>query len=289
MKRCLLIINPCAGKRTAVKNRSMMESVLHDHGYVCTTVLTTGRGDATKIAAQRQSEFDLILCSGGDGTLNEVVAGLIQTGSTKPVGYIPAGSTNDFASSLGISTDPAKALQQIVTGTPHPIDLGSFNGRVFTYIAACGAFTRASYAVPQEKKNQWGNLAYIAEGLRELPTIRSFPLVVKVGDACFEDEFWWFSVTNAKSVGGLIRLGDDQVNLGDGKLEVMLIRPGDVGRIFWALQTRKYDIPEISFCSADAVSIDPKGKMTWTLDGEEAESEGKIEIRCLPGALNLMI
>lgn len=148
-----------------------------------------------------------------------------------------------------------KPCNRLLQARRIPIDLGSFNGRIFTYIAACGAFTRASYAVPQEKKNQWGNLAYIVEGLRELPTIRSFPLVVEAGDARFEDEFWWFSVTNAKSVGGLIRLGDDQVNLGDGKLEVMLIRPGDVGRILWALQTRKYDIPEISFCSADAVSI----------------------------------
>lgn len=289
MKRCLLIINPCAGKKTAVKNRTMMESVLHEYGYVCTTVLTTGQGDATRIAAERQSDFDLILCSGGDGTLNEVVAGLTQVNSVKPLGYIPAGSTNDFASSLGISTDPAKALQQIVTGTPHPIDLGSFGGRTFTYIAACGAFTRASYAVAQEKKNQWGNLAYIMEGIRELPTIRSFPLSVQIGDTHLEDEFWWFSVTNAKSVGGLIRLGDEQVALDDGKLEIMLIRPGDVARIFWALQTHKYDIPEIHFCSADSVSISSQGAIPWTLDGEQAESDGTIQIKCLPGALNLMI
>ena len=290
MKKCLLIVNPVAGKRTAVKNLSGMERLLHDHGYVCTTVLTEDRGDATRIAAEKSPNADLVICSGGDGTLNEVSRGLEQVHSQKPLGYIPSGSTNDFASSLSIPTDYTKAIDRIAGGMSRPVDMGSFNGRTFVYIAACGAFTRVSYAVPQEKKNHWGWLAYLAEGVRELPGIRPLHLSVEIDGEVFEDDFLWASVTNARSIGGVIKLDESKADLQDGKLEVMLIRkPGDLGRIARALQTGKYDVPEIVFRSAKEIRVHSQQPISWTLDGEQADTQGDVDIACLPGALRLVM
>ena len=173
MKRLLLILNPCSGKKRANRALAEIVSIFNRGGYDVTVYTTAARGDATQVAASRCREFDCVVCAGGDGTFNEVVSGVYAAGSDTPIGYIPAGSTNDFASSMHLSRNLLQAARDIVEGEPRTLDLGSFNGRCFSYVASFGAFTRASYATSQSVKNALGHLAYVLGGIKELPSIRS--------------------------------------------------------------------------------------------------------------------
>ena len=175
MKRLLLILNPCSGKKRANRALAEIVSIFNRGGYDVTVYTTAARGDATQVAASRCREFDCVVCAGGDGTFNEVVSGVYAAGSDTPIGYIPAGSTNDFASSMHLSRNLLQAAHDIVEGEPRTLDLGSFNGRCFSYVASFGAFTRASYATSQSVKNALGHLAYVLGGIKELPSIRSRP------------------------------------------------------------------------------------------------------------------
>mgnify|MGYP003377147749 FL=1 len=153
MKKNLMIMNPCSGKRQANKLLTDMVELFTKNGYMTTVLTTTARGDGTLYAAEHGGDFDLITCVGGDGTFNEVVAGIVESNRKIPVGYIPAGSTNDFANSLGLSTDVMKAARDIISGEKISLDIGSFNGRKFSYVASFGAFTQTSYSTPQSVKN----------------------------------------------------------------------------------------------------------------------------------------
>ena len=166
MKRLLLILNPCSGKKRANRALAEIVSIFNRGGYDVTVYTTAARGDATQVAASRCREFDCVVCAGGDGTFNEVVSGVYAAGSDTPIGYIPAGSTNDFASSMHLSRNLLQAARDIVEGEPHTLDLGSFNGRCFSYVASFGAFTRASYATSQSVKNALGPLAYVLGGIK---------------------------------------------------------------------------------------------------------------------------
>ena len=172
MKRLLLILNPCSGKKRANRALAEIVSIFNRGGYDVTVYTTAARGDATQVAASRCREFDCVVCAGGDGTFNEVVSGVYAAGSDTPIGYIPAGSTNDFASSLKLPTNILKAAQTIVEGEPVSYDVGRFGGRYFSYVASFGAFTRSSYATPQNVKNALGHTAYVLSGITELSQIR---------------------------------------------------------------------------------------------------------------------
>ena len=160
-KKALIIINPCSGTKRANKYLTDIVDIFTTADYVCTVLTTTKRGDGTLYAKKYASKMDLITAIGGDGTFNEVVSGVIQSGHRVPIGYIPAGSTNDFASSLEIPKNILAAARDVVNGEPVSFDVGSFNGRNFSYVASFGAFTKASYATPQNVKNALGHLAYI--------------------------------------------------------------------------------------------------------------------------------
>ena len=201
MKKLLLIMNPCSGTKKANHVLADIINILNRGGFDVTTYMTAARADATEVAAARATEFDVILCVGGDGTFNEVISGLYGAGSHTPVGYIPAGSTNDFANSLHLSKDLLQAAKDVVMGTPRPLDIGRFNDRYFSYIASFGAFTRASYATSQSLKNTLGHFAYILSGIKEVAAIRSKHLRVTTADGTvFEDDYIFGAVTNSTSV-----------------------------------------------------------------------------------------
>ena len=175
MKKMLFIMNPFAGVKRANRHLADILLTFTQAGYEVITHMTLGRGDATAVAREKGKDVDLVVCCGGDGTLNETITGLLSAGADTPIGYIPAGSTNDFASSMHLSRNLLQAARDIVEGEPHTLDLGSFNGRCFSYVASFGAFTRASYATSQSVKNALGHLAYVLGGIKELPSIRSRP------------------------------------------------------------------------------------------------------------------
>ena len=283
MKKMLFIMNPYSGKRRA--NRYLVEilEMFNRAEYLVTVHMTACPGDATQVAKQLAPGMDIVVCCGGDGTFNETVAGLQMAGVDVPVGYIPAGSTNDFAASLKIPTEPLEAAQEIVEGKPVYYDAGSFNGRFFSYVASFGAFTRTSYTTPQSIKNALGHTAYVLSGISELSQIRTEHVKLEIGDEIVEDDFLFGAICNSTSVGGILTLDPKQVDMADGKLEVLLVRSPksllELADCIAAVQSQQYNNCEmITFRSGGQIKITADPEMPWTLDGEREDGHREITI-----------
>lgn len=286
-----MILNPYAGMRKANRVLTDILAVFNRADYQVDTYITAGAGDATRVAAERAGQNDLVVCCGGDGTFNETVAGILRSGADVPIGYIPAGSTNDFARSLKLPSNMVEVARQIVNGQDHPYDVGLFGDRPFTYVASFGAFTRASYATPQDIKNALGHTAYLLEGISELSQLKPLPVRLEVDDGWEEGEYLFGAVCNSTSVGGILKLDPSQVDMSDGKFEVLLVRaPKDLTELhecILAVQKQTYNCKMITFRSAETIRIHTPQDMVWTLDGERAESASPVEIRNLHKAIRI--
>ena len=293
MERQLVILNPRAGRMQAGRRLGELLPLLESDGVIAELLETKAAGEARAAVASRAGEFRRVVCIGGDGTLNEVLSDMLEAGQNVPIGYIAAGSTNDFAASHGISRDILQAARDIVSGAPTPIDVGMFNGRCFAYTASFGAFTRASYAAPQAVKNAVGHLAYIFEGIRDLANIRPYAVTVEAEGEVRSGEFIFGMAGNSTSMGGVLRLDPKQIDLHDGKFEVMLVRkPQHIGQLIAAavaLQSQKYDHELLCFFKAAHLRISTPGDMDWTLDGEFQPGAEHIEIRNLHDAVRLIL
>ena len=293
MERQLVILNPRAGRMQAGRRLGELLPLLESDGVTAELLETKAAGEARATVASRAGEFRRVVCIGGDGTLNEVLSGMLEAGQNVPIGYIAAGSTNDFAASHGISRDILQAARDIASGAPTPIDVGMFNGRCFAYTASFGAFTRASYAAPQAVKNAVGHLAYIFEGIRDLANIRPYAVTVEADGEVRSGEFIFGMAGNSTSMGGVLRLDPRQIDLHDGKFEVMLVRkPQHIGQLIAAavaLQSQNYDNELLCFFKAAHLRISAPGDMDWTLDGEFQPGAEHIEIRNLHDAVRLIL
>ena len=267
--------------------------LFHDYGYRCETYITGARGDATQFLVDSEDRYDLVVCAGGDGTLNETIAGVLAAGMDVPLGYIPCGTTNDYASSIGLSGDVLQAAQDIMEGTPRGFDVGSFNGRYFVYTATCGAFARASYTTPQAVKNVLGHFAYVLEGVRDLTTIQPIKLRVETEESVFEDEFIFCSITNSTSVGGILKLDTQLVALNDGKFEVTLVRnptnPAQLSSILVGLTTQNVPNDMIHFFSASNIHVEFDAPVEWTLDGEREPATNAVILENLHSAVRIVV
>jgi len=285
VKKLLLILNPTSGMRKATKNLTDIISVFNRADYNTQVYVTACHGDAVKAVHQLGGDMDIIVCCGGDGTLNETVTGVIEAGLDVPIGYIPSGSTNDFASSLHLSGDVVEAAGQIVSGSETAYDVGRFGERYFTYIASFGAFTKASYSTPQNIKNTLGHMAYVLEGMQELTALRPEHIRMELDGERIEDDFLFGAVCNSTSVGGILKLKPDLVDMADGKFEILLIRaPRDLQELHecvMALHNQTYNCAMITFRSASAVRVLGNPEMAWSLDGEKADGCGEITIENL--------
>jgi YegS/Rv2252/BmrU family lipid kinase len=235
---------------------------------------------------------DLVVCAGGDGTFNETICGLLQSGADTPVGYIPCGSTNDFANSLKLSTNVLQAARDIVEGTAVSYDVGKFGDRYFSYVASFGAFTKASYSTPQNIKNALGHTAYILEGIQELSQLKPSHVRIQLEDAVIEDDFLFGAISNSTSLGGILTLDPKQVDMGDGVFELLLIRaPKDLlelNECVWAVQKQKYNCAMMTFVSTRELTVFPDPQMDWTLDGERCGGAQCIHVENLHHAIRLM-
>ncbi len=292
MKKLLLIVNPCAGQRKARKYLADIIDIFNRADYMVITHITARAGDGVAAVLRYASEVDLVVCCGGDGTFNETVSGVMKSGTDVPIGYIPAGSTNDFASSLHLAGDVWHAAHDIVEGTPMPVDIGCFGGRYFSYVASFGAFTRTSYTTPQNIKNALGHAAYVLSGIHELSQLRSHKLRFELPDgSVIEDRFLFGAISNSTSVGGILTLAKDQVDMTDGKFELLLIRaPKDLlelAECARALQRQTYNCTMITFLNTPEVKVTAPGEMSWTLDGEKEEGHDSVEVNCLHHAIRV--
>ena len=292
MKKALFLMNPNAGQRKVNKHLPEIIALFNSHDYEVTTFVTTGPGSGAEIVSARAGDYDLIVCAGGDGTLNETITGVLRSGVDCPIGYIPCGSTNDFAATLKLSTDVMQAARDIMDGEIVEYDVGRFHDRYFTYIASFGAFTRGSYSTPQNLKNALGHLAYVLSGIQELPQIRNIPMKLELDGETIEGEYLFGAVSNSTSVGGVITLNPRLVDLSDGKFEVMLVRMArdmtELGECVQALQNQTYDCPSITFRSVSRLTIHQSPDVVWTLDGERADGSDVIEIENLHRAFRLV-
>ncbi len=291
--KLLFIFNPRAGKGT-VKNRlGDIIELFSSLGHVTTVMATGGPGDATGFVKEMSGDYDRVICAGGDGTLDEVVKGMYERNDKRPIGYIPAGSTNDFAVSLGIPVRVMDAARTAVSKTLFDCDLGLFNGRPFVYVAAFGAFTQVSYETPQEIKNVLGHAAYVMEAIRRLGDIRSTRVRVIADGNTVEGDFIYGMITNSSSVGGIKNITGSEVDMGDGLFEVTLVRnprnPADVNAMLTGLMNRGYETDMLYSLKADRIEFDLDEPTPWTLDGEYGGEESSVLIENLRGEFKIAV
>lgn len=293
MKKMLFVINPYAGMRKASKVLAEILAVFNRAEYDVRVYVTAGQGDAIGAVERLSEGMDLVVCCGGDGTFNETITGLMSADRKVPVGYIPAGSTNDFATSLRLSSDCVEAARQIVEGVPNAYDAGKFGGRYFSYVASFGAFTKASYSTPQNVKNLLGHVAYLLEGMQELSQIRKLHVkMILDGEEVLEDDYIFGAVCNSTSVGGIMTLDPSQVDLTDGKFEVLLIRAPktlqEISECLLAVQKQQYNSAMMTFRTASRITVEADPQMPWTLDGEKEEGHAEVQIRNLHKAIQIV-
>ena len=271
-KQMLFVYNPRAGKAQIRSNLLDIIDIFVKAGYEVTVYPTQAPGDAVKAVRERRPGFDMVVCSGGDGTLDEVVTGMLKSGEHAPIGYVPAGSTNDFANSLKIPKGMLRAADVVVNGSNFACDVGRFNENVFIYVAAFGIFTDVSYETPQDTKNVLGHAAYLIEGVKRLPSIRAYPLKITCNGEVIEGEFLYGMVTNSHSVGGFRGITGQNVALDDGLFEVTLIRrptnPLDINNIIRALVDKRVKSEHIYTFTTKKLKVESEEPVAWTLDGE---------------------
>ena len=288
----LLLVNPYAGKGQIRSKLMDVVDLFTKAGWEVTVYPTQNTKDGLRYVEENAHRFDRIVCAGGDGTLNETVNGLLNAGATCPIGYIPAGSTNDFAATLGLPTSPVLAAQHIVNGQPKPCDIGRFNGRYFVYTAAFGAFSDVAYSTPQKTKNALGHLAYILRGIERLSSIKSYHVAFEHDGRTIEDDFIFGMVSNSESVGGFKGLAGMPVFIDDGEFEVILIKMpqsiAELQAIVVSLLRHDTSVPQIYAFRANKLFFRSEIPVSWTLDGEYGGTVTEAEIEIIPHAVCLL-
>ena len=292
MKKLLFIVNPRAGKTKSTAPLFDALVRFSQVGYLTRVFVTTAGGDAYQAVSQTARDYDLVVCAGGDGTLNEVISGLMTLEHRPDLGYLPNGSTNDFAASLHIPVNPSLAAAAIATGQRHHLDVGRHNDRYFSYVASFGAFTRASYSAPQPVKNVLGHLAYILEGIGSLDSLHPYQACVTADGEEFSGEFIFGAVCNSTSLGGLVKLDPSQVKMDDGFFELFLLRMPhsviELNTMVSSLLHMDYEGNSIIFRHVKKVTLTTQDDIPWSLDGEYAPSTPRVEIETLHDAVNLI-
>ena len=292
-KRLLFIYNPHSGKAMIASYLVGILDVLSGAGYEVTVYPTKKQGDATQKVLTGVSDYDLLVCSGGDGTLDEVVTGMMQRKKRIPIGYIPAGSTNDFAKSLTIPDNMIRAAETVVSGVPFKTDIGAFNDDTFVYIAAFGVFTDVAYETDQQMKNVLGHMAYILEGAKRVGTYPSYRFSIRANNMLIQDEFLYGMITNSTSVGGFQNITGENVELSDGLFEVTLIKkPANVielNEIMVALVSGRINTHLIYCFKTPHIEFESEEKVAWTLDGEYGGQHNKVTLNNMKRALTIIV
>ena len=293
MSRLLLIVNPAAGMGRGAALEGDIAHLYASQGWRVTLCETATAGDAARFAIEEAASHKLVLCVGGDGTLSETLGGLIRVPNAPPLCYVPMGSTNDLAQSAGLPHDPLEAAAVGLNGRPLPIDAGTFNGQLFSYVACFGAFTRTSYETDRALKNRIGHLAYVLSGLQELGRIESYPVTIRCEEEEISGDFIFGSVCNTRSLGGILKLPLGYENLRDGLHELIMVRQPkratDLGTLLSSLLGGHLDHPLLVYRQITNAVFNMPAEMPWSLDGERADAGERVEIMNLRHAYQLMI
>lgn len=289
----LFIYNPHAGKANIRSNLLDIIDIFAKAEYEITVYPTQASGDAIEVTKEKSGKYDIVVCCGGDGTLDEVVTGMMQCEKKKTIGYVPAGSTNDFANSLHIPRNMIKAAENVVKGKKFACDVGAFNNDTFVYIAAFGMFTDVSYETDQNMKNVLGHMAYILEGMKRIIDVPSYHMKVSYDNQVIEDDFVFGMITNSESVGGFKRITGKWVELDDGVFEVTLIKrptnPLELNSILSAFVLKDIDTEYMYCFRTNHIELQAENEIAWTLDGEFGGNHKLAVIDNQKKAIHIMI
>lgn len=292
-KKMLFVYNPKAGKGKIKAKLSEVISLFNSNDYEVIIRATQFPRDAYEQAKKYAEKVDVIVCSGGDGTLDEVVTGIMETGSPVPIGYIPAGSTNDFANSLFMPKNVMDAAAMIMENQVYQCDIGKFNDEIFAYIAAFGLFTDVAYQTDQDLKNILGHVAYVLEGVKRLFDIKSYHMRVYTETEVIEDNFIFGMITNSRSVGGFKNLTGKNVDMNDGLFEVTLIampkNPLELQEIMASVLTAEDNTDLIHSFKTSKLRVESEEAVPWTLDGEFGGDHKEVTIENKHSALNIFL
>lgn len=295
MKKIYFIYNPHAGKEQIGSKLNEIIQILAEKDNELTVVPTIGYLDAMERIMKLQDGYDFVVCSGGDGTLDEVVTGMMKRPQEKriPIGYIPAGTTNDFAKSLEIPRNMPEAAKNVMSGIPFSCDIGSFNEDSFVYIASFGIFTEVSYSTKQEIKNVLGHMAYVLEGMKSLYNIKSYKMKVTGDELEFEGDFLFGMITNSKSVAGFKGLVKGDVQFDDGVYEVTFIKrprnPLEIQEILASLLIAELDSKYMYSFRTKKLKIESEEMVPWTLDGEFGGEHREVHIQNNQKAIEIIV
>ena len=292
-KNVLMIVNPVSGRGILKQKLWKILEAFSSADITANVIFTKKRGDAIEIAKNCPDDIETVVCAGGDGTLNEVISGLMENPTPHKLGYIPVGTTNDLAASLGISKNPVEAVKNIITGHTEEIDIGSFSGRYFNYVASFGAFTEASYNTTQEAKNLLGHFAYILEGIMSLANIRPYRVKFTFDDKVLEDDFIFAAISNTTSMGGVLKLKDTLVALNDGQFELLVVKnPANIiqlQKIIGEIMTQNFSGDLVQLYHTSHIVVECEETFDWTLDGECQHGTKREEIKNISKAIKLII
>ncbi len=293
MKKLLFVFNPNSGKAQIADYLCDIVQILSEE-YEVVIYPTKAQGDGYEKIKQCDGRFDVIVCSGGDGTLNETVAAVMEHKLSKPfIGYIPSGTTNDFARSLKISGDMIEAAEDIIDGEAMGCDIGRFNGRYYNYVAAFGAFTEVSYATPQQFKNILGHQAYLLEALKSIPFIKPSHMVIETNGEMVEGDFIYGMISNTMSVGGIKNISGRDVKLDDGLFECTFVKRldevVDFNKLFNAVVNKDFTNPGIFHTKTNHIKIKSEKSVPWVLDGEFGGEHSEVAIDIISNAVNIIV
>lgn len=292
--KMMLVTNPNAGKGQYKSSLADILNIFNEADIIPTVFFTKSTGHATELVAEYADKFDIVGCIGGDGTLSEVVSGMMRASEKRPIGYMPMGTANDVARTLRLdSKQPLAAARRIVEGKPVNYDVGLFGpDKYFTYVAAFGAFTEVSYATPQDAKHTFGQLAYMLEGIKRLPKLSARKAIIEYDDGVIRDEFVFGAITNSTSVAGMLKLDSNIVSLSDGLFEVLLIRMPqaikDLNDIITSILSNNFDNNSVVFLKSKEVRVMFEEPVSWTRDGEDGGIHQDIMIVNRQGSIQII-
>ncbi|SHI10675.1 lipid kinase, YegS/Rv2252/BmrU family [Sporobacter termitidis DSM 10068] len=292
MKKLMLIVNPYSGRGLSKNALGVIVSLFCDEGYAV-TVYTTRCGEPENLARENGGNYDMVVCVGGDGTVSGVVNGLMQILSPPPFSFIPTGTSNDMASTLALSRDPATAVRSVINGQPVPLDIGCLGDKYFTYIAAFGAFTGVSYSTPQSAKRALGHLAYVIGGLASMSAIKPQHTVITYDGGTLEGDYIFGGVTNSTKIAGFVRLDCREVDLGDGLFEVILVKNPvntvELGTIISSILNQTYHSENVQLLHTRKIRFTFDEDVVWTRDGEFGGAHRELEIENRRHALRIIV
>ena len=291
-RNLMLLVNPYSGRGLSKTTLGTIVARFCDNGYAV-TVYFIGDSSPEMIAYEYATYHEMVVCVGGDGTLSAVVSGILRSGISIPLGYIPTGTANDVATTLALSKDPNTAVHTIITGKPQPFDIGLFASRYFTYIVAFGAFTSVAYSTKQSAKRALGHFAYVLSGLADMFSIKAMRTVVKYDGGIIEGDFIFGGVVNSTSVAGLVKLDPKHVDLADGMFEVILVKQpislADLLDTLASIATQSYDGDNVLLLHASSVAFKFDEEVAWTIDGEDGGRHTEVEITNCREAIKIIV